>query len=51
VQGGHRALVVDGEQAFGTLPALEALGAELEAYVVRASRLDGDLFEIELSAL
>ena len=51
VQGGHRTLVVDGEQTFGIVPALEAFGAELEAYVVRASRLDGDLFEIELSAL
>jgi hypothetical protein len=51
VRGGDRTLVVDGEQAFGTVPALEAFGAELEAYVVRASRLDGDLFEIELSAL
>jgi hypothetical protein len=51
VQGGQRTLVVDGEQAFGTVPALEAFAAELEAYVVRASRLDGDLFEIELSAL
>ena len=51
MQNGHRTLVVDGEQAFGIVPALEAFGAGLEAYVVRASRLDGYLFEIELSAL
>jgi hypothetical protein len=51
MQNGHRTLVVDGEQASGIVPALEALGAGREAYVVRASRLDGDLFEIELSAL
>ena len=52
VQGGDRTLVVDGERTFGSPPRrLEADGDELKAYVVRASRLDGDLFEIELSAL
>jgi hypothetical protein len=51
VQAGDRTLVVDGEHLFGSVPALESLAGELEAFVVRASRLDGDLFEIELSTL
>jgi hypothetical protein len=51
VQEGRRTVVVDGEEAFGLVPALEALGAGLEAFVVRASRIDDDLFEVEVSAL
>ena len=51
VREAERTLVVDGAEAFGSVPALEALGAELQAYVVRASRLDGDLFEVELTPL
>jgi hypothetical protein len=39
-------LVVDGARAFGSVPALEGLGD-----VVRAERLDGDLWEVKVSAL
>ncbi|MDE3190318.1 MAG: hypothetical protein KGL94_05810 [Acidobacteriota bacterium] len=39
-------LVVDGERAFGSVPELEGLGD-----VVRAERLDGDLWEVQASAL
>ncbi len=47
-----RTLHVDGRPAFGSTPALEgggeAVGAE---YVVRASRLDGELWEMQASPL
>jgi len=39
-------LFVDGERAFGSVPELEGLGD-----VVRAERLDGDLWEVRASAL
>ena len=39
-------LLVDGERAFGTIPQLEALGD-----VVRAERLDGDLWEVQVGVL
>lgn len=39
-------LVVDGERAFGSVPELEGLGD-----VVRAERLDGDLWEVTASPL
>ena len=48
-RGAERALAVDGVRAFGTIPALEAL-AEGDA-VVRAARLDGDLWEIRVDPL
>jgi hypothetical protein len=44
--GGGRSLVVDGRPAFGTIPALERPGV-----VVRARRLDGDLWEVERTPL
>jgi hypothetical protein len=47
-----RTLHVDGRPAFGSAPALEHAGeAEGSEYVVRASRLDGDLWEIAASPL
>jgi hypothetical protein len=47
---GERTLVVDGERAFGSVPALEdLLGAE--DAVVHAERLDGDLWEIRVAPL
>ena len=47
-----RAYTVDGARAFGTVPELERLGrAHGEAYVARATRLDGDAWEIEVHAL
>ena len=39
-------LLVDGERAFGSIPELEGLGD-----VVRAERLDGDLWEVTASSL
>ena len=43
---------VDGERVFGSVRALEERGArEGRAFTVHAERLDGDLWEIEASAL
>jgi hypothetical protein len=41
-------LTVDGEQSFGTLPALERIGEERygRAFAVHAERIDGDAWEI-----
>jgi hypothetical protein len=47
-----RALHVDGRPSFGSAPALERAGeAQGGEYVVRASRLDGELWEVDASAL
>jgi hypothetical protein len=45
-QGGDRTLAIDGERSFGTIAALERPG-----HVVRARRIDGDLWELEVDAL
>ncbi len=48
----ERVLTVDGSRVFGSEQALERLGeAEGQHYVVRAKRLDGDLWEIEANPL
>jgi hypothetical protein len=45
-------LEVDGEQIFGSLPALEQRGErEGREYTVHAERLDGDLWEVRAAAL
>jgi hypothetical protein len=49
LHGEERTLVVDGNREFGTLPELEAL-ADGDA-VIRASRLDGNLWEIRVDPL
>jgi len=50
--GGERALFVDGAQAFGTILELETAGRRQgDAYVVRARRLDGDLWEVQADPL
>ncbi len=49
LSGGEKTLTVDGLHAFGTLPELEAL-AEGDA-VIRASRIDGTLWEVRVDAL
>jgi hypothetical protein len=49
MRGEERSLVVDGNRDFGTLPALESL-ADGDA-VIRASRLDGNLWEIRVDPL
>jgi hypothetical protein len=49
---GERALVVDGARIFGSIPELERLGARGGAnYAIRAARLDGDLWEVQVSPL
>jgi len=51
-QEGERALEIDGEPSPDANPALEeAAGARFDAYFVRASRLDGKLWEIEIDPL
>jgi hypothetical protein len=49
LHGDEKTLVVDGNRSFGTMPELEAL-TQGDA-VIRASRLDGDLWEVRVDAL
>jgi hypothetical protein len=49
VHGDEKTLVVDGNRSFGTMPELEAL-APGDA-VIRASRLDGELWEVRVDPL
>jgi hypothetical protein len=52
VRGGERDLRFDGAREFGTVPELEALGAERhEDFVVRAERLDDDWWEVRVDPL
>jgi hypothetical protein len=52
VRNGERELLVDGARTFGSLPALERLAeGRFAAYAVRAARLDGNLWEVEVSPL
>lgn len=51
VQEGAQTVLVDGAETFGSLRSLEALAAGLPAYVIRADRIDGDLWEVEVSPL
>ncbi|HSS81670.1 MAG TPA: hypothetical protein VLK24_10780 [Gaiellaceae bacterium] len=47
-----RTFTVDGQRTFGSVPELERIGqAAGEHYVVRASRLDGEAWEIEADPL
>jgi hypothetical protein len=51
-QGDSSALRVDGEPWSGEIPQLERAGASLgDDFVVQAERLDGDLWEVRVSAL
>jgi len=51
-QEGERALEVDGRPTLGGMEALErAAGGRFEAYVLRATRLDGRLWEIGIDPL
>jgi hypothetical protein len=49
LRGDEKTLVVDGNRSFGTLPELEALAAGDS--VVRATRLDGTLWEVRVDPL
>jgi hypothetical protein len=46
-----RTLIGDGRPLFGSIPELERLAGELPEYVVRAVRLDGTLWEVEVTPL
>ena len=48
-RGDERSLLVDGSRGFGTIPELEEL-ADGDA-AIRATRLDGDLWEIRIDPL
>ena len=49
---GARLLVVDGVSRFGSVPELEAIGRRQgEAYVVRARRLEGEIWEVTADPL
>jgi hypothetical protein len=48
---GEVTMLVDGAHSFGSIPAFEALGAGLASYVVRADRIDGDLWEVAVLPL
>ena len=50
-QRGESTLLVDGAPAFGSPASFEDLAEGLDAYVVRAGRLDGDLWEVEVTPL
>ena len=51
-QDGERTLLVDGEPAFGSIPALETLGAARgPSYVVEAQRLSDNLWEVRVTPL
>jgi hypothetical protein len=53
VNEGETTLVVDGSRQFGSVAAIESLARArgLDAYVVRARRLDGQLWDVQVSAL
>ena len=52
VREGEQSLVVDGEPAYGSLPQLQALGeARGDDFVVRATRVDGDLWDVRVLPL
>jgi hypothetical protein len=51
-EDGSTTLSVDDARVFGSIPALEARGQrEGREYVVRAERLDGDLWDVHAAAL
>jgi hypothetical protein len=51
VQDGERTVLVDGALALGSFASLEALASGMASYVIRADRLDGDLWEIAVLPL
>ncbi|HZQ65066.1 MAG TPA: hypothetical protein VFA66_07565 [Gaiellaceae bacterium] len=49
---GERTVLVDGQSSFGSIPALEQVGAARgESYVVQARRLEGSTWEVEVVPL
>jgi hypothetical protein len=52
VRDGERTLLVDGASTFGSIPALEELGAaRAESYVVEGERLADNLWEVRVTPL
>jgi hypothetical protein len=53
VQGGERTTLVDGEEWLASFPALEAIaeGRGLRDYVMEVCRIDGEVWELQLSPL
>jgi hypothetical protein len=51
VTGAEKAVLVDGEPAFGSLQAFEELAEGQDAYVLRAERIDGKLWDVKVSPL
>jgi hypothetical protein len=51
VRGGEREVLVDGARTFGSVRGLEGFAEGHDAYAVQAARLDGDLWEVEVSPL
>lgn len=51
VQDGERTVIVDGARTFGSLPDLEALAEGMPSFVIRADRLDDDLWEVKVVPL
>jgi hypothetical protein len=51
VQGEERTVLVDGEQSGGYFPGLETLAEGFDAFVIRAERLDGSLWEVKVAPL
>jgi hypothetical protein len=52
VAGDERSLTVDGRPQLGSLPQLERLGASRsEAFVIRAERLSGPFWEVQVNLL
>jgi hypothetical protein len=50
--GGNRTMTVDGEQTVASIPELEEVGRRRGgSYVVRAQRIDGDLWEVSANPL
>ncbi len=50
--GDGRSLHVDGQPRFGSVPAFEQAGADQGSeYVVRATRVDGELWEVQAATL
>jgi hypothetical protein len=50
--GGNRTMTIDGEEAVGSVRELEEVGRRQgDSYVVRAQRIDGDLWEVSANPL
>lgn len=51
VNEGEKTTLVDGETVFGSLADFERLAKGHDAFVLRAERIDGNLWEVEVSPL